>query len=243
MEQRRKKILFIAGLGLGLYVYLQSRKPRIENLPGSMQITDLYSNITDLTPVTAQEYAQGTSIIDTIKDAGEFIMSALTGSSGVTGMKNVNRLLINHPQIRAFLAVIRRGEGTGDAGGYNRLFGGGTFSSYAQHPNQLVVKSGYRSTAAGAYQFIKSTWDETAAAMGLRDFSPASQDIGALGRLAYRGAIDDILKGNFEAALKKTGKEWASLPFSPYGQPVISYQTALNVFKQNGGNTAGTVMV
>lgn len=226
----QQKIIFVGLVGLGFYLYRKNTRP---------QISDMYSSITDLS--VPNQTDAGTSIIGTIEEAGEFIMSRLTGTSGTAAMKNVNRALLAHPQIRAFMAVIRRGEGTGDAGGYKRLFGGGTFDSYATHPNILVKASGYASTAAGAYQFIKSTWDETAAIMGLPDFSPTSQDIGALGRLAYRGAIDDILRGDFIAALKKTGKEWASLPYSPYGQPVISYQTALNTFRANGG-TAGVMV-
>lgn len=218
-----KNALIILGLVGGAYVWAKTR-PKID---------PLYLSITDIeTGQTNQTY----SIVDTIEEIGDYIMETATGQRGNTAMRNVNRGLLNNPNIRAFLAVIRRGEGTSDAGGYNRLFGGGTFSSYAAHPNILVSKSGYKSTAAGAYQFLKSTWDETAQIMGLRDFSPASQDIGALGRLAYRGAIEDIIAGRFTDALKKTGKEWASLPYSPYGQPVISFNTALAVYKNNGGN-------
>lgn len=154
---------------------------------------------------------------------------------GNNSIKTIDKNLLNNPQIQAFLRVIRRGEGTADNGGYNRLFGGGTFDSFDWHPNILVKKGAWTSTAAGAYQFLKSTWDETARLMDLTDFSPISQDLGALGRLAYRGAINDILAGNFELALQKTGKEWASLPGSPYGQPTISFETALNTFQINGG--------
>lgn len=150
-------------------------------------------------------------------------------------MGNVDRSLLNHPNIQAFLRVIRRGEGTSDVDGYRRIFGGQLFTGFAWHPGILVVKNGYRSTAAGAYQAIKSTWEETAAAMRLPDFSPASQDLFALGRLAYRGAIADIVNGDLDAALRKTAKEWASLPYSPYGQPTISLATAQNVFTTNGG--------
>ncbi len=154
---------------------------------------------------------------------------------GNSAMQTVDLNLIHHPQIQAFLRVIRRGEGTADSGGYNRLFGGGTFSDLSWHPGIFVKASGYTSSAAGAYQFLKSTWEETARLMRLTDFSPISQDLGALGRIAYRGAIQDVLDGDFESALKKTSKEWASLPFSPYGQPTISLQTALNTFTMNGG--------
>lgn len=230
----KKQLLIVVAFGLGWYL-VQAKRPTITQGGNVPLISDLYTSITDVGN-ESQPVEKGTSIIDDIAEAGEFIMSRLTGTSGVAAMRNVNRALVNHPQIRAFLAVIRKGEGTADAGGYSRLFGGGTFDSYAWHPGIVVKKSGYSSSAAGAYQFIKPTWDETAGAMGLKDFSPVSQDIGAIGRLAFRGAIDDILAGRFLDAIKKTGKEWASLPYSPYGQPVISYQTALNTFKNNGGS-------
>ncbi len=168
-------------------------------------------------------------------NSGSFLTNITDFFMGNSAIKNVDKNLLNHPQIQAFLRVIRRGEGTADNGGYNRLFGGGTFDSFDWHPNILVKKGAWTSTAAGAYQFLKSTWDETARLMDLTDFSPISQDLGALGRLAYRGAINDILAGNFELALQKTGKEWASLPGSPYGQPTISFETALNTFQINGG--------
>lgn len=219
-----KIVVFIGGIAI-LYAYSKTR-PKVSPLYSA--ITDEYGN-----PVFEDT---SYSIIDVIENAGDYILSTLTGKSGYSAMKNVDRNLLTHPNIKAFLAVIRKGEGTYDAAGYYRLFGGGTFSDCSKHPNILVSKSGYKSTAAGAFQFIKSTWDETAGAMGLTDFCPASQDIGALGRLAYRGAIDDILAGRFEDALRKTSREWASLPYSPYGQPVISYNTALEVFRINGGS-------
>lgn len=152
-------------------------------------------------------------------------------------MRDVRAEQLSLPNVAALLRVIRAGEGTADAGGYRRLFGGGTFAGFADHPRQIVVKSGYRSTAAGAYQFLESTWDETARIMGLRDFSPASQDLAALGRIAARGALDDAIAGRLESALRKIAREWASLPGSPYGQPTISLTRARQVFADAGGTT------
>jgi muramidase (phage lysozyme) len=59
--------------------------------------------------------------------------------------------------------------------GYNVLFGGGTFSSYAQHPWEGRHAPGGHSDS-GKYQFTLSTWHEAQRALGLKDFSPASQD-------------------------------------------------------------------
>lgn len=153
----------------------------------------------------------------------------------ISRMATVDKSLVNNPQVRAMLAVIRKGEGTADPAGYSRVFGGGQFSGFVDHPRQSVTKWGYTSTAAGAYQALASVWDETKRLMGLRDFSPSSQDLFALGRIAARGALDDVLAGNFTAAVRKLGREWASLPESPYGQGTISWATARDTFGAAGG--------
>lgn len=153
----------------------------------------------------------------------------------ISRMASVDKTLVNNPQVRAILALIRKGEGTADAGGYSRLFGGGTFASYADHPRQSVKRWGLTSTAAGAYQMLSKVWDETAQLMGLADFSPRNQDIAALGRIAARGALDDVLAGNLGAAIRKLNKEWASLPDSPYGQKTMAWADARATFAANGG--------
>lgn len=153
----------------------------------------------------------------------------------VGNMRNVNVMDVQNKNVKAFLKVIRTGEGTADANGYKRIFGGQLFTSFADHPRIVVKKSGYTSSAAGAYQFIVSTWDETKRIMGLVDFSPASQDLGAVGRIMARGALDDVKAGRFDLAIRKCAREWASLPYSPYGQPVISIAMATSIYTQNGG--------
>lgn len=170
--------------------------------------------------------------------AAEFIDS-FTGMK-LSNMARVTRADVTNRNVQAFLKVIRRGEGTSDEAGYRRLFGGALFSSFADHPRQSVTKalrngSTITSTAAGAYQALSSSWDETARIMGLSDFSPASQDMFAVGRIAARGALEDVKAGNFNAAISKTAREWASLPGSPYGQPTISLDTARSVYAAAGG--------
>nr|WP_315540510.1 glycoside hydrolase family 104 protein [uncultured Comamonas sp.] len=168
--------------------------------------------------------------------AASLVDSVTGGSLKISNMSRVTAADVAHPNVQAMLRVIRRGEGTADEAGYRRLFGGQQFSGYADHPRTKVSKSGYTSTAAGAYQFLSSTWDETARVMGLTDFSPRNQDWGAVGRMAYRGALDDVKAGRFEAAIRKIAREWASMPGSPYGQPVISMETARTVYVNAGGN-------
>jgi hypothetical protein len=38
-----------------------------------------------------------------------------------------------------------------------------------------------------------------------------------------KGALNDVLKGNYQAAIQKLGGTWASLPSSPYAQPRKSW--------------------
>lgn len=140
----------------------------------------------------------------------------------------------------AFLHLIRTGEGTLGDYGYRTLYGGGLFDSFADHPRRAVKAGRYTSTAAGAYQIIARTWD------GLRklhpaelpDFSPPRQDVAARLLIQGRGAYDDVLAGRFRAAILKCNKEWASLPLSPYGQPTLSMERAMQILTAAGAQFA-----
>lgn len=127
----------------------------------------------------------------------------------------------SNPNVRKFLDLIAQAEGVKH--GYNTMFGNERFDSLATHPNvrkafkQTDGKTNY-TTAAGRYQFLNSTWNNLAKRYGFRDFSPQAQDLGAIALIAGRGALDDVLKGDWQAAIQKTGKEWASLPSSTYKQ-------------------------
>lgn len=142
--------------------------------------------------------------------------------------------------VRAFLTTIRWCEGTdvGDAG-YRTLFGGSLFEGWADHPRRPVTaRLGGRpitSTAAGAYQFLARTWDGLVRQYGLPDFSPQSQDLGAVALIAGRGALADVLAGRIEDAVRRCAREWASLPGSPYGQPTKTMDRVLERYVAAGG--------
>lgn len=191
------------------------------------------------------------SIENAFKEGADLMNQAVNGLPDAFGfirvanMGKVDKSLVNNPNVRAMFAVIRRGEGTQGANGYRTIYGGGLFNSYADHPNVAVTKWGRTSTAAGAYQILRrnpDVWTETKNAMGLKDFSPASQDLAALGRISMRGVLADVLAGRMEKAIKGNGTrghglrwEWASLPDSPYGQGGISWETARSVYLAGGG--------
>ncbi len=192
----------------------------------------------------SQDTSQSADVVDGLDFSGAtqgtatFFDSLTGGILKLSDMAKVTTAHVANGNMQAFLRVIRAGEGTADEAGYRRIFGGQMFSSFADHPRTKVTKRGYTSTAAGAYQALASTWDETRRVMGLRDFSPASQDLFAVGRIAARGALDDVLAGRFEKAIKKVANEWASMPFSPYGQPTISLSKAEGIYTDNGGYVA-----
>lgn len=172
---------------------------------------------------------------DILTGAAQSIDSMTGGFMKISAMAQVQGDALNSANVRAMLAVIRTGEGTTGAAGYQTLFGGAKFASLDDHPRILVKRSGLASTAAGAYQMLSSTWDETKRIMNLPDFGQASQDMAAIGRMAARGALADVLRGDFKTAIAKLGKEWASLPGSPYGQPVMTMAKATQVYLSNGG--------
>lgn len=133
---------------------------------------------------------------------------------------------LNNPNVRKLLDVIASAEGVKH--GYNTIFGNERFGNLSAHPN---VRKQFRqtdgrtnfTTAAGRYQFLKGTWDGLSRQYGLKDFSPQSQDIGAIGLIMQKGALNDVLKGNYQSAIQKLGGTWASLPSSPYAQPRKSW--------------------
>ena len=148
-------------------------------------------------------------------------------------MKYGKSLSIEEARVRAFLRMLRVGEGTKGPNGYETVVGGKLLKDYgknfSQHPNILIkLSSTLQSTAAGAYQFLWSTWKEYAIKNGIYDFSPINQDRVCVILLKYkRHALDDIMQGNIKHAIELCNKEWAGLPGSPYGQRTETIETCL----------------
>ena len=144
--------------------------------------------------------------------------------------------------VRAFLRMLRHGEGTAGDDGYRTQFGGGLFDSFADHPRQAITRKlggkPITSTAAGAYQFLSRTWDGLVKQYGFADFGPKNQDLGAVALIAGRGALADVVAGRFEQAVIKCNREWSSLPGSPYGQPVVTMARARTEYEAHGGTYA-----
>jgi muramidase (phage lysozyme) len=134
---------------------------------------------------------------------------------------------------KAFLDMIAFSEGTssikGSDNGYNVIVGGKLFASYSDHPRVLVnlPKLGIKSTAAGRYQVLKKYYDHYKAQLGLKDFSPASQDAIAIQLIKECNALADIDAGRIKEAIAKCRSRWASLPGAGYGQHEHSTETLL----------------
>ena len=151
-----------------------------------------------------------------------------------------------HPNVKAFLNTIGKPESKGR---YNVIYSApGTpdrfFTDYSAHPNMRIPfdnpRTGKRdfSTAAGKYQINYPTWLTIQAVAFLPDFSPESQDVAAIWLMQLRGALDYVIAGDFDNAIRVASKTWASLPGSDSGQHRTAFNSVRNTYIQNGGNIA-----
>ena len=155
------------------------------------------------------------------------------------------------PEAHALLKTISKRESPD----YHTIYGGQKVADLSKHPGiHVPIKSGPNagnvSSAAGAYQMIKGTWDAQAAKLGLTDFSPRSQDLAAwnLAQETYAGVHNrDLLSDlkskdpNVHRQIAKTlAKQWTSLPSGiEQGQNADQYIQEYNI--NLGGEPISTV--
>lgn len=149
--------------------------------------------------------------------------------------------------LNAVLWAIRKAEGTALDEGYRALFGwrpgnGKTFSSFARHPAQFFLytdKAGktIRTSAAGAYQITKTTFDALNRSYPGRfnGFTKEAQDEMAIALIEERGAMTDIAAGRLSRAIEKIRPIWASLPGAGANQPERSMQYITQAYIDAGG--------
>ncbi|WP_316172969.1 glycoside hydrolase family protein [Bradyrhizobium sp. SZCCHNRI2049] len=134
------------------------------------------------------------------------------------------------PEGAALLRTITRSEAN-TRNPYGLIVGGQTFSNYGDHPRVVgVVTKNGPSTAAGAYQFTKTTWDEVVSRYGADfvkgpngkvPFTPENQDRMAwylaqdrYARLTGGRSLQTDLQSPVEhqRILNVLSNEWTSLP-------------------------------
>lgn len=150
-------------------------------------------------------------------------------------------------RVRAFLRMIRVGEGTVGDIGYETLFTHKSFikdfnRDFSTHPNIVMKGGGLESTAAGAYQILYDRWKDVLRQSYVKrrsifDFSPVSQDKLGIFLLRLRSfgsggfkiidqdtgdrisVLELIVFNRITDAIELASWEWASLPPGRYGQP------------------------
>lgn len=142
--------------------------------------------------------------------------------------------------------VLPVGEG---APCYTTFYGGARFEDLSDHPvltgelkgvrlsDAMCIAAGLKpgcvSTAAGAYQFIKPTWERLRTKGDyLEDFSPANQSEAALRLLEEIGARQRYLAGDIQGAITTAGRAWASLPGSKAQQNPKALQYCIERFNE-----------
>ena len=141
---------------------------------------------------------------------------------------------------KAFLSAISVSEGTaniGDQQGYNVLVGETIFYGYMDHPRKLVnlPKLGIKSTAAGRYQILARYYDAYKKQLGLKDFTPDSQDRIALQMIKECKALPLIDAGKFEEAITACKSRWASFKGAGYGQHEHTMDFLKTAYLEAGG--------
>lgn len=143
---------------------------------------------------------------------------------------------LDNPNVRKFLNYISEAEGTTQYG-YYQSFGNKAIDSLEDHPRKMFKFKGHNTSPAGRYQIVSSTWNDISKKLGLTDFSPESQDLAALELIRRRGALNDVLSGDFVGAINKLGSEWAAFPSSKYGQPKRNWEWTNKKLAELGADT------
>jgi len=131
---------------------------------------------------------------------------------------------------KALGATLKFAEGTYKKGdkSYNTGFGYNMIDDLSKHPDTVFNNT---SAAAGAYQFMPKTWSRVSNHLGLKDFSPQSQEL-AGEQLAKWRDVDTTktytTRAGFVQDMYKMAPEWASIPTA----------SGKSYYDGIGGNTA-----
>lgn len=225
----QKKAVIVAAALIGAAYYTQARASQNASAPQDLYYgqDDILTSISDWTTANIIESDTMNSLRQIMPSAGGNIaamLAAISAAEGTAGQPDPYRVcfgyshtignLSEHPAIT--------GEWTGKRLSDSMCAGAG-------------LGPGCVSTAAGKYQIIKRTWVGVRDKLGLRDFSPASQDAAAVELLRQRGALGPLGRGDFAGAVAAARKEWASLPGAGYGQGERTIAWLTDKFQSAGG--------
>ncbi|MEK2485283.1 peptidoglycan DD-metalloendopeptidase family protein [Providencia stuartii] len=201
--------------------------------------TDSSDTATPLTDTQREPYLRRKDIADPIEILTEGYNNTFSA---------LNNDAVRILRLRAFMQMIRTCEGTAKYDGYYTIFSGEKFTDDSKHPEKIIRKSGYASSATGAYQITKDTWAGTKKQYNLPDFTPRSQDFGCITIIAACNALSVVLNGNITQGITLCNTQWASLPNSPHNQPteklsnaLAYYDTFLEQEKNNISSLVATV--
>lgn len=172
---------------------------------------------------TTPDHVQNTSI--GTPTASPQVSSSNDGGNGIVSSGDAFT-----PQVKAFADLIAWKEVPIPLGiqGYYANNGVGSNTGYFTDAD-IRAGGGFPASAGnkfniGRYQFNKSDWVEAKASNpNIKSYSPQDQDLVLLYKLQYRGVLKSLQNGNLPDAIHNGGKEWASLPGSPYGQVQSGY--------------------
>jgi muramidase (phage lysozyme) len=177
---------------------------------------------------------------------GIFLLTRISARASTGGGVSTGNLA-------AFLKMIQYTEGTfNQPNPYAVCYGySHTIQNFNDHPANtgewtgkvlpnsycanVGLPPGCKSTAAGAYQFLRPTWNSIKNSLGGIRFDKAGQDAGAVELIRGKNALTDVNNGNLYAAIQKCNTIWASLPGSPYGQPTKTYAQCEKFYIERGG--------
>jgi muramidase (phage lysozyme) len=140
-----------------------------------------------------------------------------------------NKEYLKNANVKAFLAMIGKSEG----GDYHAKYGWRpgsskwTFTDESTHPGP---GSDGVTTASGLYQINNVCWREHGIkSQGLKDFSPATQDLIAVDNIRAHNALQPIIDGDVKTAIGiLKPNQWTSFQ-------VHSYDDLVNWYKEAGG--------
>lgn len=152
------------------------------------------------------------------------------------------RRFFPHPNVQAFYQVVRFKESSLDDSAYRMVNGGPPITDFSRHPYE-GLKTTEGGHAAGAPQFIPTTWGGLQRKYGFTDFSPPNQDLGYVGCLIERNALGLVMEGRFDEAVLACRKEWSSLPGAAESRASWTMDKARDLYMRAGGSlkdVAGT---